>query len=148
MRSGFFGVLFLALVAIVAGLIGYQAGLTSSAVSAGNAVVVTGGFPGFGTLFFLIFIGFLFFAFAGRRRAWGGGGHWGGGPWSGHSHWGAGYGRGPWAGGSGSGTDASNDPRRQWIAEFHKSLHEADAGTGRGTDTPPTAPPTTPPTAS
>lgn len=125
---GFFGVLLLGLVALVGGLIGYQAGLTSTAATAGNAVIVTGGFPGFGTLCFLLFIGFLFFAFAGRRRAWGG-----------HGHWGSGYGRGPWGGpmgggfgpggpgGTGSGPDASSDPRRQWIAEMHRSLHEAEA---------------------
>jgi hypothetical protein len=138
---GFFGVLFLGLVALVGGLIGYQIGLTSTAADAARVVYVGGGFPGFGFLFFLFFIGFLFFAFAGRRRAWGGG----------HGHWGAGYGRGPWGGPTGmsgmTGPDASNDPRRQWIAEFHKSLHEAEGRTGEPTTPPASTGPTTPPAA-
>ncbi len=132
---GFLGVLFLGLVALVAGLIGYNAGLTSTAAAAGNVVYVTGGgFGGFGLLFFLFFL-FLIFSFAGRRRMWGGG----------HGYWGPGYGRGPWGGPTGmTGPDASNDPRRQWIADFHKSLHEAEAKPGEPTSStnatnPPTA---------
>ena len=53
-RNGFLGILFLVLVAVVAGLVGYQAGLTSSAAAAGATVVVTGGFPGLGFLFVLL----------------------------------------------------------------------------------------------
>ena len=37
---GFFGVLFVGLIAIVAGLVGYQAGLASTAVEAGRTVIV------------------------------------------------------------------------------------------------------------
>ena len=116
-RTGFLGILLLGLVAVVAGLVGYQAGLASNAIAAGTAVVVTGGFPGFGFLFFLLFIGFLFFAFAGRRR----------GPW------GPGHGHGPWAGRmgpggfGGPGTTDPSDPRRQWVAEMHRSLHAEQA---------------------
>lgn len=117
MRS--FGILLFALVALVAGVIGYQAGLTSSAATAGATVVVTGGFPGFGTLLFVLFIGVLFFAFAGRRRA------------------GWGHGHGPW----GHRMDAGDpsDPRRKWVAEMHRRLHEDEAG--RTPDVPPSAPP-------
>ena len=105
-RTGFLGLLFLTFVAIVAGLIGYQAGLASNAAAAGATVVVTGGFPGFGTLFFLLFVGFLFFAFAGRRR----------GAWS--------HGRGPEAGRMDADAD---DPRHRWVADMHRRLHEEDA---------------------
>jgi hypothetical protein len=138
---GFFGVLFFGLVALVAGAIGYNIGLTSTSGAAERIVYVGGGgwFGGFGFLFFLFFL-FLIFSFAGRRRAWGGG-HWNSG------HWNSGYGRGPW-GGPGSptgmtGPDASTDPRRQWVADMHRSLHEADAKAGESTgSTPPTTPPT------
>ena len=118
-RTGFLGILLLGLVAIVAGLIGYQAGLTANAVGAGATVVVTGGFPGFGTLFFLLFIGFLLFAFGGRRRGWAG--H------AGHGPWGMGM-----RGGPGSAPDPS-DPRRQWVAELHRSLHAEDDAARTGT---------------
>ena len=118
-RSGFLGILFLGLVAVVAGLVGYQAGLASNAVAAGTAVIVTGGFPGFGFLFFLLFIGFLFFAFAGRRR----------GPW------GAGHGHGPWAGRTGPGGPGDpSDPRRQWVADLHRSLHAEETAADRPAD--------------
>ena len=124
-RSGFLGILFLGLVAIVAGLVGYQAGLASNAIAAGTAVVVTGEFPGFGFLVFLLFIGFLFFALAGRRRG----------------TWGPGHGHGPWAGRTGPGdfggpggpTDHS-DPRRQWVADVHRTLHAEEAAAGRPID--------------
>lgn len=126
-RSGFLGILFLGLVALVAGFVGYQAGLTSNAIAAGTAVVVTGGFPGFGFLFFLLFVGFLFFAFAGRR----------------HGHWATGHGHGPWAGRMGSGGPGGfdgpgpadpRDPRRQWVADLHRSLHAEEAATDRPAD--------------
>jgi hypothetical protein len=128
-RSGFLGVLFLSLVALVAGLVGYQAGLTSNAVASGATVVVTGGFPGFGTLFFLLFLGFLFFSFAGRRRA-----HWAGG--HGHGLWGRGAGPGGGQDGHGSfgGPGDPGDPRRQWVVEMHRSLHAEDKETARRSD--------------
>ncbi|MCU0506525.1 MAG: hypothetical protein MUE82_12300 [Chloroflexi bacterium] len=131
MLRGLFGVFLLGATALVGGLIGYQAGLSSSAAAAGATVVVTGGFPGLGFLFFLLFVGFLFFAAAGmRRRAhargpWGHGWAGGGprGPWSG-----AGATGGPAAGPEAPGGPASaDDPRRQWIAEMHRRLHAEDA---------------------
>jgi hypothetical protein len=109
-RTGFLGILVLVLTAVVAGLIGYQAGLTSSAAAAGATVVVTGGFPGIGTLLFLLFIGFLVFSFAGRRR----------------SGWG--HGHGPWSGRFDGGDPA--DPRRRWVADMHRRLHEEEAASG------------------
>jgi hypothetical protein len=114
-----FGVLLFVLVAGVAGVIGYQAGLTSSAAAAGATVVVTGGFPGIGTLLFLLFLGFLFFAFAGRRRA----------------GWGPGHGHGPWGGRMGPGDPS--DPRRRWVAEMHRRLHEEEAQDQQTPNAPP-----------
>ena len=61
-----------------------------------------------------------------------------------HHGMGAGYGPGGRHGGHSRRLDA-NDPRRQWIREFHRSLHEADeaeaagATAGTATDAPPTA---------
>ena len=133
---GFFGVLFLAVVALVAGLVGYQIGITSHAVDGGGTVYVGGGFPGFGTLLFLLFIGFLFFGIAGRGHR----GHWGHG-------YGGGYGRGPWGGGGGpmgpggpgnqtgqGGSAAWTDPRQQWVADMHRQLHANDAPGAGGTN--------------
>ena len=54
-------------------------------------------------------------------------------------HHGMGAGHGP--GGRHSRRLGPDDPRRQWIAEFHRSLHEADAEAAEGT-TGDTAPPT------
>ncbi len=137
---GFFGVLFFGLVALVAGAIGYNIGLTSTPGAAERIVYVGGGgwFGGFGFLFFLFFL-FLIFSFAGRRRAWGGG------------HWNSGYGRGPWGSPSGpagtAGPDASTDPRRQWVADMHRSLHEAEAKTAQPAGSTDPTTPTSPPTA-
>jgi hypothetical protein len=140
LRRGFVGILITGLVAIVAGLIGYQAGLTSSAIGSGATVVVTGGFPGLGFLFFLFFIGFVFFAFAGRhRRAWSDG-H---GPFVGPM--GPGGPGGPGSQGRFGGPGDPSDPRRQWVAEMHRSLHAADAGADRPADPTPTG--ATPPEA-
>ncbi len=135
---GFFGVLFFGLVALVAGVIGYNIGLTSTAGAVERVVYVGGGgFGGFGFLFFLFFL-FLIFSFAGRRRAWGGG----------HGHWGSGYGRGPWGGPTGtSGPNASTDPRRQWVADMHRSLHEAEGKSIDPTSATDPTTPTNPPTA-
>ena len=116
--TGLVGIVLLAFVAIVGGLVGYQAGLTSSAAAAGATVVVTGGFPGVGTLLFLLFIGFLFFSFAGRRRG----------------AWGPGRGHGPWAGRMG--TVDPSDPRRQWVADMHRRLHDEDTTLGKPVDGP------------
>jgi NAD(P)-dependent dehydrogenase (short-subunit alcohol dehydrogenase family) len=122
----FFGFLFFGLVAVVAGLIGYQAGVTSSAAAAGATVVVTGGLGGLGLLLAFLFLGFAFVAVAGaaarRHRAWA-------------------PGHGPWAQRMGPGGPAGrgwpadpSDPRRQWLAEMHRSLHAADEDGSDGTD--------------
>ena len=111
---GLLGVLFTGVVALTAGAIGFQAGIASNIGAAGGAVYLGGGIPGLGFLFFLFLIGFLLFAFAGRRRAWGHG------PMGGPGHWG---GHGPWG--------ADGDPRRAWVAEAHRRLHEEEAN-GRG----------------
>jgi hypothetical protein len=129
-RSGLIGLLLLGAVAVVAGLVGYQAGAASSAAAAGATIVVTGGFPGLGFLFFLLFIGFLFFAFAGMRRR----GPWGPGAMAhGHGSWGPG-GRGRWGGPDGpdmpGGPDDAADPRHRWVAEMHRQLHAEDAAVG------------------
>jgi hypothetical protein len=127
---GLFTLLIATIAALVGGVIGFQLGITSNIGAAGGTVVWHAGFPFFGFffpfLFFFLFIGLLAFAFGGRRRGWGGG-----------PGWGHGYGNGP--------TGDPNDPRRQWIADAHRRLHEEDARNS-GT-TPPTAPPTAPPSA-
>ena len=106
-----FAFLLFGLTALAAGFVGFQAGVASNVGAAGGAVYVGWGFP-FGFLFFpfffLLFIGFLAFAFGGRRRA----------------SWGPGYGSGrwgPWDAAEGS------DPRRQWVADAHRRLHEEEA---------------------
>jgi len=104
-----FGIIVLGLTALVAGLVGFQAGIASNVGTAGGAVYLGWGFPGFGFLFFFLFLGFLFFAFAGRRR-----GPWG--PGYGPDRW-----SGPWSGG------ADGDERREWIADAHRRLHEEEA---------------------
>jgi hypothetical protein len=105
---GLLGVLFIGAVALTAGLLGFQAGIASN-IGAAGGVIWLGGFPGLGFLFFLLFLGFLFFAIGGRRRAWAHGG------------------RGPgWQGGP---MGNPEDPRRQWMAEAHRRLHEEDAQT-------------------
>jgi len=125
---GLFTLLIATVAALVGGVIGFQLGITSNIGAAGGTVVWHAGFPFFGFifpfLFFFLFIGLLAFAFGGRRRGWGGGPGWGG------------Y-------GPGSGPMSSDDPRRQWIADAHRRLHEEEARAA-GT-TPGTAPGTQPP---
>ena len=117
---GFLAFIFLALVALGAGAVGYQAGASSIATTtaaAGASVVYVGGwhagwllFP-FGFLLFPLFVftffGFLAFAFGGRRRHWGD--------------------DGPMRMHRGFGPFDDQDPRRQWVADAHRRLHEADA---------------------
>ena len=110
---GLFTLLIASVAALVGGIIGFQLGITSNIGAAGGTVVWHAGFPFFGFffpfLFFFLFVGLLFAAFGGRRRGWGGPG------------WGNGY---------GPGTMSSDDPRRQWIADAHRRLHEEEARTG------------------
>ena len=97
-----FGLLITAAIAITAGVIGFQAGVASNVAAAGGAVYL-----GFGFLFFLLFIGVVFFAIGGmRRRAMGSG------RWSGPGHWGPG-----------------SDLRREWVADMHRRLHEEESST-------------------
>ncbi len=127
---GLLGVLFTGGVALVAGAIGFEAGIASNIGTAGGAVYLGGGIPGLGLLVFLFFIGFLLFAVGGmRRRAWAHGPMGGPGCWGGH---------GPW------GTDG--DPRRAWVADAHRRLHEEEEArpAGTTTGTPDTAGPASP----
>jgi hypothetical protein len=110
---GLIGVLFTGVVALVAGAIGFQAGIASNIGAAGGAVYLGGGLPGLGFLFFLFFlffVGFVLFAIGGRRRAWAHG------PMGGPGRWG---GNGPWS--------SDGDPRRQWVADAHRRLHEEES---------------------
>jgi hypothetical protein len=118
---GFIALLFTGLVALVAGTIGYQAGAASTvAAGSGLSFLLLAGLPHlFGFLFFLLVIGFFVSMVAGRRHRWAGHGPMGiqGGP-----------GRfGPMGGPGRHGQMDENDPRRQWVAEAHRHLHEADA---------------------
>ena len=113
---GLLGVLFTGVVALTAGAIGFQAGIASNIGAAGGAVYLGGGIPGLGFLFFLFLVGFVLFAIGGRRRAWAHGPMGSPGSWGGH---------GPW------GTDG--DPRRQWVAEAHRRLHEEETRTAGAT---------------
>jgi hypothetical protein len=124
------GVIVLGLTALTAGFIGFQAGIASNIGAAGGAVYLGGGvpwfgFPWFGFLFFFLFLGFLFFAFAGRRR----------GPWGPYGGPGRGY--GPWGGDMSQG-----DPRRHWIADAHRRLHEEEARNASAQPPAPTQAPT------
>jgi hypothetical protein len=118
------------LVAVGVGI--YQAGVTQGVIDAGRfpagaAVPVAGydgyhGGGGFGFLGLLFPLFFLFLIFGvlraifGHRRGWG------------HGY---GYGRG-WDRGPGGPGDQSGPrwDREQYVAEMHRRLHEADAGSG------------------
>jgi len=102
-------------VALVAGAIGFQAGIASNIGAAGGAVYLGGGIPGLGFLFFLFIIGFVLFAIGGMRRRAIGAGHWGG-----PGHWGP-----------------RSDTRREWVADMHRRLHEEEAAPGGSTGQPP-----------
>ena len=118
---GLIGVLFTGVVALVAGAIGFQAGIASNIGAAGGAVYLGGGIPGFGFLFFLFFlffVGFLLFAIGGRRHAW--------------ARWAARH----WAAPAPGATDG--DPRRAWVADAHRRLHEEEAAAAGTSGTPET----------
>jgi len=126
---GLLGVLIVTVTALVAGIIGYQVGVSSAvattAATSGTVVYHAAwgfGFPWFGFLLFPFFLfcifGLFAFAFGGRRR-------WGGGP-----GWGGGYGPSGYTG-------TPDDPRYRWVADTHRKLHEDDAA-GRTPPTPPT----------
>jgi len=112
-----FAILVTGIVALTAGFAGFQLGVASNLGTTGT-VLVMGGFHPFGFLFFLFFAGLLLFAIAGRRRAWAHG-----------RGFGPGHGRG-WSGGPMGDPNDPNDPRRAWIVEAHRRLHEEEARTG------------------
>ena len=121
----FIAFVLLLIVAGTAGTIGYQAGVAADVGTAGH-VVILGGFPGLGSILFLFFLfGLVMLAFRPRRH----------GPWGRHgtmggpNGWGAGW-SGGWSGGP---MGNPGDPRRQWVAEAHRRLHEEEARTGRST---------------
>jgi hypothetical protein len=121
-RSGLLPFLFIAVLVLVVGAIGYGLGVNAGPAATvvqpvggvGYPVVYAhgwgfGGFGIFGILFFFLFIGLIFAAIRGGRR-WGGGyGPGGYGPW-GRRGWGPGPGFGP------GGTVDPNDPRvQEWL---------------------------------
>ncbi len=128
---GFLGVLVVLLVALVAGVAGFQAGVMSNISAAAGSAVGPGyswmwGFPHvggflFGLLFLLLLIGLFSFAFGGRRARWDRG-------WR-HGVWGYGPMGDP------------TDPRRQWIEDAHRQLHEEEARRANATTPVPDAPP-------
>jgi hypothetical protein len=140
-RFGIVGLLFGALLLGGVGIVAYQAGVTAgttSAAVAGGATVVYHapwafgfGFPLFGLLFGLLFLGLLFALI--RRVAWGSRGG-PGGPGGPGGHPGHGWG-GPWAmkgwGGPGGwsgepGTDRPVPPPvAEMLGRWHAQAHEA-----------------------
>jgi hypothetical protein len=114
---------------------GLQQGIVQSAnLPAGAVPYYAYGWHGDGGIFGLLFpILFLFLIFGlaraafGHRRGWGSGG------------WGHGYGYGPgkWGGGPWMG----GQDRDQWVAEWHRRLHESEGtdpkGSGSASGTPP-----------
>jgi hypothetical protein len=120
------GFFFFGLVALAAGTLGFQAGV-ASAVAGGTghpgALLFLMGGPHFGSLFFLFFLFAIAIAIGGARRR-----HrmhaWADGPMGGHGPWGNRF--------------AEGDPRRSWMTEMHRQMHEADAAkpqTGSATPT-------------
>jgi cbb3-type cytochrome oxidase subunit 3 len=117
----FLVILFTMLVALGAGALGFQAGVASSVASGTGGVpaivYLGGGFHFGGFLFFLLFVGLVLFAFGSRRRHWAGHGATGG--------FGSMDSRGPWS--RSHGPTGDGDPRREWIVEAHRRLHEEEA---------------------
>ncbi len=114
---------------------GLQQGIAQSATVPAGAVPYYaygwhggfgGGFGIFGLLFPILFL-FLIFGLAraafGHRRGWGGWGH-------GYGYGPGKFGPGPWMGGQ---------DRDQWIADWHRRLHETEGtdAKGPGSGTPP-----------
>ena len=157
-RFGIFGILFIAVLALLVGGVAYNWGLAAgqTAVAAPGAVVYPIGYGhpfgfGFGIvgfLFFLLFIGLLIAAF--RPRRWSGGpGGWGRGMGPG------GWGHGAWGPGWGGRFDPDDPRAKDWMPQdvppamqpmleaWHRKAH-GDTGTdatasssGRGSGTPP-----------
>ena len=134
---GFLAFLFLGLVALGAGSMGYNIGVSQAATAAaGGTVAVAGGWHLLGgllllpfalflfPLFLFTFFGFLAFAFGPRRR-------FGRGPWRHDQSFGSMSGTGGFGPMSGHGFDA----RRQWVADAHRRMHEEEARTASGSST-------------
>jgi len=139
----FIGIFFFGLVAFAAGTLGFQAGVASAVASGtGNqaALWFLMGGPHFGGLFFLFVLFAVAMAIGGARRrhrmhGWAGGPT-GAGPMGGHGPW---SGHGPWGSRS-----AEGDPRRNWMSEMHRQMHEAEATRGATGATAATGPTPTP----
>ncbi len=134
LMRGFLAFLFLGLLALGAGAIGYNIGVSHevTTAAANGATVVYGGGWHWGGLFFLPFAFFLvplfffgFFAFLsfafGPRRRFGRG-------WGDHGHAYGPMGFGPMGG-------RGWDRRSEWIAEAHRRMHEEDAARGSSSGT-------------
>ncbi len=131
LMRGFLAFIFLGLVALGAGAVGYNIGLshevTTAAAANGATVVYGGGWHWGGLLFlpfaFLLVPLFFFGFFAFLASAFGPRRHYG------HGHWG---GHGGEDGPMGFGPMGSRrwDARREWIAEAHRRMHEEDAARG------------------
>ena len=136
---GILRVLFILVLAVVAGGIGYSMGLANAGVATGGAAVVYApwgfGFGFFGLLFPILLIVLLFGAIGGRRR--------------GHGGWGyGGHGYGPGSGPRGDGGARSwGDPSGRsdvppmfepMLQSWHRRVHgePPSAGTPDGTKRP------------
>jgi len=129
----FIGIFFFGLVAFAAGTLGFQAGVASAvAGGTGNpaAVWFLFGGPHFGGLFFLFALFAIALAIGGARRRHRMHGDWAQGPWSGHGPWGNRF--------------SDGDPRRNWMSEMHRQMHEFEATRTAGTNPPATPTDTTP----
>lgn len=126
---GFLGILFLGLFALIVGSLGYQAGAVATGSTAIAWPHLFGLFFGlfFALPFLFLFGGLFMLAVRGPRHGWGR--HW-------ERRWDR-MGYGPM--GPGGWTD---DPRRQWVAEAHRRLHEEEAARSAGSSGGPTGPAT------
>jgi hypothetical protein len=122
-RFGFIGIFVSLLIAAVAGVIGYNVGLSAGIATTGDAgathVVYAPwgfGFGGFGLIFGILFLVLIFSLF--RRAAWGG--------------WGGGYGRGGRGGYGGPGPDHARmpGPMEPALDDWHRRAHGDSPSTG------------------
>jgi hypothetical protein len=147
-RSWFIGIILGGLLALGAGLVGYQLGVAANISGGSGAIVVAPlgfGFWPFGLLFgFLIFLLVAGLVVGGARRAMRAGGGWG-----------PGLGPGPWgrhgwaAAGTAHGGDAPSGPRwsgpvppfvEPMLADWHQRAHAAPTPAAPGGGTPATDP--------
>jgi hypothetical protein len=133
---GWISALGVLLVALVAGVVGYNLGLGANIAASGVTPVAYPmygwgfGFGGFFGFFFFILIIFLIFGLI-RRAAWGGRHHgYGPGGWKG-----GGYGPGGWGGGWRQ--DAADNEFQRWHRRAHGEPEEPTTN-NPGSTTPPT----------